>query len=293
MKRFLFLALLAGCSSSGRRFEGEAVPPVLLPIPPEHVMRRHPDFRFTDHSTGREYCLRFYSDENVREEIVTVRDPGRSERSATPDERRYAFSVFEEDWKSKGDADRLRYSIERYENEKKRDARLYDLKIHNEEVALQGFWEQYEITLANLRARKDTNVHPKEGDELSTKFHEPPDDFLERELVRWKAEIQAAESRLKMLRYQRSVADAEFSRSSAAQFRRDSVPVADLLRHVPADRLIARIKQDVEPETWNRTQTRIDVQGDSLSVTQLPRVIDRIRNYLDNLRIEFRREPDR
>lgn len=256
-------------------------------------MRRHPDFRFTDHATGREYCLRFYSDENIREEIVTVRDPGRSERTAAPDERRYAFSVFEEDWKSKGDADHLRYHLELYENERKRDARLTDLMIRNEEAALRGFQERYEETLINLRARKDTNVHPKDGDELTTKFHEPPTDFLEKELVRLNAEIRASEARLKVLRYRRGVEDAEFSRSSAAQFRRESVYVADLLRHVPADRLIARIKQDVEPESWQRAQARIDVQGEALLVTQLPRVTDQVRNYLDTLRLEVRRESDR
>lgn len=205
--RRCFLLLLAGCTSSGERFEGDPVAPHLPPLPPEHVLRRHPDFRFLEYSTGKEYFLRFYSDENVQEEIVTVRDPGQAERATSAQERDHALAVFETDWKSKGDEERLRYHRELYEKERKRDATLIDLRIQHEAAALRRFQERYDDTLFNLRARQATNVHPKEGDELAAKFHEPSTEFLQQELTRLEAEVKASETRLKMLEYQRAVRD--------------------------------------------------------------------------------------
>lgn len=291
MRRFLAVLLLAGCSSEVRRYDRDPVGPEMAPVPPDHILRIHPDFRFLDYVDGKEYFLRFYSDENFQEEIVTVRDPGQAERGATVAEREYALSVFATDWKLKSDEDRLRYHAELYENEKKLNATLLDLMVENEQGGLRRFRERYDAILFNLRARKDTGVHPKEGDELSTKFHEPSTEFLEQELAQVDLLIKAAEARLKMLEYKRAARNARFSRSSAAQFRRDAIQVADVVKVIPGDRLIELVKQNVDPDSWKRTLARIESQGEFLVVTQTADNIDRVRAYVDQLRIEVRRAP--
>lgn len=291
MKRFLAVLLLAaGCSSEVQRYDRDPVGPEIPPVPPDHILRLNPDFRFTDYVDGKEYLLRFYSDENIREEVVTVREPGKPERGSTASEREYAISVFVSDWQSKSDEDRLRYHAELYENEKKINATLLDLMAQNEEGGIRRFRERYDDILYNLRARKDTGVHPKEGDALSTKFHEPSTEFLELELVRLDVEIKAAESRLRAIEYKRAVRNAQFSRSSAAQFRRDAIQVAEILKAIPGDRLMALVKERVDPDSWKRTLARAEVSGEFLLVTQTSENLDRVRAYLDELRVEVRRK---
>lgn len=295
MRRFLFLLLAlasggstlltAGCSSRVGRYEGDPIGPDIPPLPPEHVMRRHPDFRFVDHGTGKEYLLRLYSDENVRMEIVTVRDPGRPESTATEAEREFALSVFVTEWRSKGMEDRLRWHLEGHENERRIADTLLDRRLADEEAGLRRFRERRDEVLFNLRARKDTGVHPKEGDELSAKFHEPSTEFLERELARLEAEVRAAEARTRVLEYEIRLRNARFARSAADVWVRDSFEVSDLLGRMTPDGLVARVKREVDPESWIG-QARAEVVGDQLVVVQTRTAMPKVREFLLRLRRE-------
>ncbi len=285
MRNLLLLpVLMSACTSSVGRYDGDAVGPDSVPLPPENLMRRHPDFRFTEYATGREYLLRLYSDENVRMEIVTVREPGRVERSATPAERDYALGVFAADWKSKGMEDRLRYHYEAFENEKRMNATLLDLKIEDETAALKRLREQRAEIEINLRARRETKVHPKEGDVLSTKFHEPSTEFLEKELAGIEVRIRLGEARLRALEYRRDLRNLTYGRSSAALFSRESLSVDDLLRRMSADALVSRIRRDVEPEYWNHPQSRLEIEGSQLVVVHTEPMIRRVKEYLGRMR---------
>jgi len=283
MKR-IFLLLLAGCSSSAVRYDADPVRPDLPPLPPEHVLRRTPDFRYLDYSSGKEYYLRFYADENLQEEIVTLRDAGQAERAATAEERETALAIFETVWKSKGQEDRLRYHRQIYETERKRDATLIDLRIENETAALARFRERYDETLFNLRAREATNVHPKEGDELSGKFHEPTTEFLQKELARLELEIRASETRLKMLEYKRAVRDSQYRLDLSNQTRSETFDVSDLLRRYAPDRLVEQIRETVDPPSWNRPHARLEIQDSTLIVSQTAPALEKIRAHLDQLR---------
>lgn len=285
MKRLLLLsALLAGCSSRVGRYDGDPIADPIPPRPPEHMMRRHPDFRFTDYATGKEFVLRFYADQNVRMEIITVREPGKIERPATAPERDFAIRTFEQDWKSKGLEEKLRWHAEVLDNERRMTETLIDLRIQDELAALKTLRERRDDVLFNLRARKDTGVHPKEGDDLATRFKEPSTDFLERELANLEVQIRLGEARLKALEYRRDLRNLTYGRSSAAGFSRESFPVGDLLQRMSANGLISLIERDVEPELWHHPQARLLVENDRLVVFHTEAVATRVRDYLDKLR---------
>jgi len=183
-----------------------------------------------------------------------------------------------------GQEDRLRYHRQIYETERKRDATLIDLRIENETAALARFRERYDETLFNLRAREATNVHPKEGDELSGKFHEPTTEFLQKELARLELEIRASETRLKMLEYKRAVRDSQYRLDLSNQTRSETFDVSDLLRRYAPDRLVEQIRETVDPPSWNRPHARLEIQDSTLIVSQTAPALEKIRAHLDQLR---------
>jgi hypothetical protein len=63
--------------------------------------------------------------------------------------------------------------------------------------------------------------------------------------------------------------------------------VKDLLENYPApERLVQEICQKVQPYSWQRPGVRIQVDGDTLEVTQSKDVIIAVRDYVERLREE-------
>lgn len=304
MKRILLslLAVAAGCSGETQRFEGEVQPPDMPPVPPEKILREPVDFRFTDFASAKEFLLRFYHDDLVSEEIVTVLEKGKRERLATLSERDYALSIFLADWKSTGDRDKLRYHLELLENELRRNTTLLDYKVQGKEYEVRQLEERRDSVLYNIRARKDTNFSPKEakdchsdlkeGQRCTCPNHEASTQELERELADAELKLRVARAELEILKYRKALRDGEYSRSSAAYFRRDAIYVADILpAYSGPDRLIALVRTNVHPDTWDRSLVRIEVKDGHLLLTQHTDVIERVRAYIEHERIAFRNRP--
>lgn len=193
-KLLLLLPLVVSCSAPADSRRDWPVIPRIPPAPPERVLRIPPDVTFRNHAEGKEYFLRLYSDPGFREEIVTVIDrgaAGQGERLATSEEHRYAMTVFEQDWKRQGNAERLRVHAELYEREKRRNATLLDqeIRLTREAVTLlEG--RKFDLD-ADLRARKATGSG-QSPEEIA---------FLQKEADRTAAEILERTTQLQILEH--------------------------------------------------------------------------------------------
>jgi hypothetical protein len=89
----------------------EALPPKpwIPPEPPSRLVPARPDFTFIDYSTGRQYWLWLYEDEQVRDNKVFVQDSGDFMRPATLEESAFAWAHFERVWRSRSFQERIEY----------------------------------------------------------------------------------------------------------------------------------------------------------------------------------------
>src|SRR5881392_1563674 len=127
------VAALAGCFPEDT-WSSRVQPEEYQPPPPEHLLRKPADFRLYDPHVRKEFFLYFYEDETVSDEIVTVinyavPEGERRPRMATRDEHDYAITVFMEDWRARGESEKIRYFNERVAQEVGRQNTLIDEKI--------------------------------------------------------------------------------------------------------------------------------------------------------------------
>src|SRR5688572_28334708 len=126
----LLLAASAPRDTWTSRVEDPGLPPFL----PEHLLRKPADFKLYDAPVRKEFFLYFYADEEVQEDIVAVIDYAAPEGQrrpsfATREEHAYALDIFQADWRSRGDAAKLKYFNERHAIDIRRKESLIDQKI--------------------------------------------------------------------------------------------------------------------------------------------------------------------
>jgi hypothetical protein len=258
------------------------------PEPPEHLLRQPADFRLYDPHVRKEFFLYYYEDESVRQEIVTVinyavPEGERRPRLATRDEHDYAIAVFIEDWKSRGLNDKIRYFNERYSQEVSRANTLIDEKIVYKEQEVRSFEDKRVELEADIKSREMTSTFPG-GDE---KFKLVDLPVAKRELAKTERNLLLSKSQLLILQYLREQRNAQYARN-AVLLVENSLPVKDLIEVFGApERLIADLRQRVSPLSWDRPGARIEIQKETLEITQTRDVILQVRDYVDRQRSEI------
>jgi hypothetical protein len=283
----LGLAALSGCRPedtwSSRVREEE-----YQPEPPEHLLRQPADFRLYDPHVRKEFFLYYYEDESVREEIVTVinyavPEGDRRPRLATRDEHDYAIAVFVEDWKTRGLNEKIRYFNERYSQEVSRANTLIDEKIVYKEQEVRALDDKRVGIEADIKSREMTSTYA-EGKE---KFQLVEKTVAQRELAKTERMLLLAKSQLLILQYLREQRNAQYARN-AVLLVENSQSVKDLIEVYGApERLIADLRQKVSPLSWDRPGTRIEIQKDTLEITQTRDVILQVRDFVDRLRSDI------
>jgi hypothetical protein len=283
----LGLAPLAGCfpedTWSSRVQEEE-----YEPDPPEHLLRKPADFRLYDPNVRKEFFLYYYEDENVRQEIVTVinyalPEAERRPRLATREEHDYAIAIFIEDWKSRGQNEKIRYFNERYSQEVKRQNSLIDEKIVYKEREVRELDDKRLSLQADIKSREMTGAY-QAGDE---KFKLVETSVAQRELAKTERLLLLARSQLLILQYLRQQRDAQYARNTVLMVR-NSFSIKDLLEVYGApERLVADIRQKVSPFSWDRSGAWIEVNGDKLDMSQTRDVILQVRDFIDRLRADI------
>jgi hypothetical protein len=260
--------------------------------PPEHLLRRPADFRMIDVSVRKEFFLYMYEDESIREVVITVINKAlpqlqQHQRMATAEEVDYAVALFTNEWKSRGEEQKLRYFNERYGEEQRRNATLIDSQIVYKRAEKEDLEQQIEALDADLKSRKETSTFAA-GDE---KFNLADQESVQRELSKRRRRLAIAEAELAILEYKRELRDAQFARLGLV-FADDSIPVADLLANYSApERLADEVRLHVAPSSWLRPQAWIRVSGGTLQVHQTRDVLLQIRDYLDRMRADFSLRP--
>lgn len=201
-------ALAGGCRSD-RPWVSRVEEPNLPPPPPERVMRGSADFRIRDDASRKEYLLYFYQDAAVKEELVVVtpyeaEDDKRPPRLATREEHDRAMRLFAQEWKSKGDEERVRYFNDLRERAVRRSAFQLDQQIVHARKAKRHLEEEKFSLEADLKSRKDTNTFSEGSD----KFSLVPTATLEREIAVKDRDMAIAATQLAILEYKRSLLDA-------------------------------------------------------------------------------------
>src|SRR5262245_25284055 len=279
----LALAALSGCVQdtwSSRVREAE-----YQPDPPEHLLRQPADFRLYDPYMKKEFFFYFYQDEAVNQEIVTVinyalPEPERRPRMATREEHDYAIAIFMEDWKRRGQTEKIRYFNERYSQEVKRQNTLIDEKIVYKEREVRELDDKRISLHADIKSREMTGSY-QAGDE---KFKLVETSVAQRELAKTERLLLLARSQLFILQYLRQQRDAEYARNTVLMVR-NSFPVKDLLEVYGApERLVADVRQKVSPFSWDRSGAWIEVNGDKLEMSQTRDVILQVRDFVERLR---------
>ncbi|HUR38017.1 MAG TPA: hypothetical protein VM222_00905 [Planctomycetota bacterium] len=280
----LALAALSGCfpedtwSSQVPELEDE-------PLVPEHLLRQQADFKLTDPSLRKEFFLYFYEDDLVRQDIVTVINQAlplseRRPRLATREEHDYAIQMFMEDWRARGQSEKIRYFNERYSQEVGRMNTLLDEKIHYKEQEVRDLDDKRVGLDADIKSRQMTGSYAG-GDE---KFKLVEGTVAQRELARAERALLLARGQLLILQYLRDQRNSQYARHTLV-LAENSIPVKDLLENYPApERLVQEICQKVQPYSWQRPGVRIQVDGDSLEITQSKDVIIAVRDYVERLR---------
>jgi hypothetical protein len=282
----LALVALGGCfpedTWSSRVEEAE-----YMPDPPEHLLRQPADFRLYDPHVRKEFFLYFYQDENVKEEIVTVinyalPDGERRPRLATREEHDYAIAIFMEDWKARGQTEKIRYFNERYSQEVARANTLFDEKIVYKEQEIRTLDDKRISLSADIKSREMTGTY-QAGDE---KFKLVEATVAQRELAKTERLLLLAKSQLLILQYLRDQRNSQYARS-AVLLVEDSIKVKDVLATYGApERFIADIKQNI-PFAWERPGVSIVVDGDYLEVQQTRDVLIKVRDYIERLRADI------
>ena len=280
----LILAGAAGCAPqdtwSSRVEEEEYEPP-----PPEHLLRKPADFRLYDPHVRKEFFLYFYEDENVREEIVTVinyavPEGERRPRMSTRDEHDYAIAIFMEDWRARGESEKIRYFNERTSQEISRMNTLIDEKIVYKEREVRDLEEKQLALNADVKSRQMTGTYAG-GDD---KFKLVEGTVAQRELARAERALLLAKGQLAILQYLRDQRNSQYARH-ALLLAENSLPVKDLVENYSSpERLVAEIRQKVQPDSWFRPGVRIEIREGTLEMTQSRDVILKVRDYIEQLR---------
>ena len=280
----LALAALSGCFPEDTW--SSRVPPLENePEPPEHLLRKQADFRLFDPSIRKEFFLYFYEDELVSQEIVTVINhtlptADRRPRLATREEHDYAIRMFMEDWRARGQSEKIRYFNEKYSQEVSRMNTLLDEKIDYKEREVRDF-EDKKISLeADVKSRQMTGAYAG-GDE---KHMLVEGTVAQRELAKAERALLLSQGQLMILIYLRDQRNSMYARHSLV-LSEDNFYIKEVLESYPApERFIQEICQKVQPYAWQRPGVRISIKNDYLYLTQSRDVILAVREYVDRLR---------
>ena len=207
------VAALSGCAHFERpTYQEPAAAPVERPLPPpERVLRRAPDFKFTEFATGKIFYYRGYRESlpgggEFRHEIVTVREPGSDvERDATNEERAFALDALEKDWRQKGLTEQIEYHRELTRLGRERRESLVDAKIIFAEKAKAHLEEELVVLEADYESSTRTPGYAAPAGHL---------EFLQREIAAKKAELAETRAKLEMLKYLQANRDRVYGRSS-------------------------------------------------------------------------------
>jgi hypothetical protein len=280
----LSLAALAGCFPENTW--SERIPPVVEePEAPEHLLRKQADFRLYDPSVKKEFFLYFYEDELVKEDIVTVINhalPSAEQRPrlATREEHDYALQMFMEDWRARGQSEKIRYFNEKYSQEVSRMNTLLDEKIDFKQREIQDLDDKKVGLEADVKSRQMTGSYAA-GDE---KFNLVEGTVAQRELARAERALLLAKGQLLILQYLRDQRNSMYARHTLV-LSDDSFNLKSLLEAYPApERLVQEICQKVEPFSWQRPGVKISIKDNYLYVTQSREVIVGVRDYVERLR---------
>lgn len=281
------IGALWGCAPPDT-WSSRVVPEEYEPEPPEHLLRQPADFRLYDPHLRKEFFLYFYEDETVREDIVTVinytvPEGPRRPRLATPDEHDYAIAMFIEDWKSRGQLEKLHYFNLRYSQEVSRANTLIDEKIVYKEQEVRELEDKKLGLQADVKSRQMTSTY-QGGDE---KFNLVEASVAQRELARTERRLLLARGQLLLLQYLRQQRDAQYARKTTDMVE-NTLPVKDLIEVFGApERLVADIRQKVAPTSWEGSGASIEVREDKLQIYHSRDVIIQIRDYVERLRAEI------
>jgi hypothetical protein len=282
----LVLAALSSCRPEDTW--SERIPPLEEePEPPEHLLRKPADFRLYDPSVRKEFFLYLYEDENVREEIVTVINHAlptadQRPRLATREEHDYALQMFMEDWRARGQSEKLRYFNEKYSQEVSRMNTLLDEKIDYKQREIRTLEDLRTSLNADVKSREMTGTYAA-GDE---KFKLIDASVAKGELARAERALLLAKGQLMILEYLRDQRNSMYARHTLV-LSEDSVSVRGLIETYPApERLIQEVCQNVQPMSWQRPGVRISIRDNYLYLTQSRDVIVAVRDYVERLRDE-------
>lgn len=281
----LALAALSGCFPEDT-WSSRIPPTEDEPEPPAHLLRKQADFRLYDPSEKKEFFLYFYEDELVSQEIVTVINHAlpaseRKPRLASREEHDHAIRIFMEDWRARGQSEKIRYFNEKYSQEVSRMNTLLDEKIDFKDREVRDL-EEKRITLeADVKSRQMTGAF-QGGDE---KLQLVEGSVAQRELAKAERALLLAKGQLLILQYLRDQRNSMYARHSLV-LDDDSMSVAGILESYPApERLVAEICQKVQPFSWQRPGVKIAVKEDGyLYLTQSKDVIVAVRSYVERLR---------
>lgn len=280
------LALQAGCITD--TWSSRVEPSPYRKPPPEHLLRKPPDFRIHDVYVHKEFFYYFYADEEMNETLVTVVDTRKPQQGAEPqlatlDEFDYALSLLAEMWYAQGRPDQFKYFNLRHREEMDRRDTLLDQRIRYKLEEIRELEEEKLFLEADLKSRQDTGAYA-EGDE---KLALAPSAVVDREIKVKNYLLSRARLALAILEYQRDLRDARYARKGMPVFVMEPIHVADLVpdAYGPQE-LIALIRSEVDAE-WEHPESLIDyASSGNLVVTQLRPVIRSVRAFLDRLRAD-------
>lgn len=280
----LALAALSGCFPEDTW--SDRIPPIEYePEPPEHLLRKQADFRLFDPSVRKEFYLYFYEDELVSQEIVTVINHAlpladQRPRLATREEHDYAIRMFMEDWRARGQSEKIRYFNEKYSQEVSRMNTLLDEKIDYKEREVRDLDETRLSLSADVKSRQMTGAFPA-GDD---KFKLVEGTVVQRELAQAERALLLSQGQLMILQYLRDQRNSMYARHSLV-LAEDSMSVKELLESASApERLVQDICQAVQPFSWQRPGVKISIVDSTLRLTQSRDVILAVRDYVEHLR---------
>jgi len=290
----LALAALSGCFPEDT-WSSRVPTPEENPAPPEHLLRKPADFRLYDPSVRKEFFLYFYEDELVSQDIVTVINHAlpsaeRRPRLATREEHDYAIRVFMEDWRARGQSEKIRYFNEKYSQEVSRMNTLLDEKIDFKDREVRDLEDKRVALDADVKSRQMTGAY-QGGDEKQNLVEGT---VAQRELAKAERALLLAKGQLLILQYLRDQRNSEYARHSLV-LSDDYVSVKGLLESYPApERLVAEVCQNVHPFSWQRPGVKIAVKDDGyLYMTQSREIIVAVRDYVERLRedLQSRSKP--
>lgn len=281
----LALAALSGCFPEDTW--SHRIPPTEdAPAPPEHLLRKQADFRLYDPSVKKEFFLYFYEDEIISQDIVTVINHGlpsseRRPRLATREEHDHALRIFMEDWRARGQNEKIRYFNEKYSQEVSRMNTLLDEKIDFKSREVAELEDKRVSLDADAKSRQMTGAY-QAGDDKQKLVE---GSVVQRELAKTERALLLAKGQLLILQYLRDQRNSMYARHSLI-LADDYVSVKEVLEAYPApERLVADICQKVQPFAWQRPGVKIAVKDDGyLYMTQSREVIVAVRDYVERLR---------